>query len=270
MPEQLSSHQAQDSTEAIDVLLPTRSPAPWLAQTMDGLLAQTHHQWRLVAVVHGDASELTPLILAKVPGAVIVPMPEESKLQHLLNAGLAVCTADFVARQDHDDIPEPGRLSEQLRFLRENPEVVAVGSWATVIDEHGVEQGIREVPTGAAALKGLRWKTVLIHPSVMFRPGAVREVGLYNTGATNAEDYELWLRLAAVGRIDSVPEPLLRYRVHSGQVSQSRAIPRATRVLVAKSRRALARSRTESLLMAQLRQIAWSLPQIRRSIRRPS
>ena len=54
MPEQLSSHQAQDSTEAIDVLLPTRSPAPWLAQTLDGLLAQTHHQWRLVAVVHGD------------------------------------------------------------------------------------------------------------------------------------------------------------------------------------------------------------------------
>ena len=220
--------------------------------------------------MHGEASELTALILDKVPDAVIVPMPEESKLQHLLNAGLAVCTADFVARQDHDDIPEPNRLTAQLRFLVDHPDVVAVGSWATVIDEHGVEQGIREVPTGTAALNGLRWKTVLIHPSVMFRLAVVREVGCYNTGATNAEDYELWLRLAAAGRIDNVREPLLRYRVHSGQVSQARAIPRTTRALVARSRRALARNRTESLLMAQIRQIAWSLPQIRRSIRRPS
>ena len=213
---------------------------------------------------------MTPVILQKVPNALILPMPQESKLQHLLNAGLEACTADFVARLDHDDIPEPSRLSEQLQFLHEHPDVLAVGSWATVIDEHGDDQGIREVPSGAAALKDLRWKTVLIHPSVMFRRAAVSRLGGYSVGATNAEDYELWLRLAAAGGIDNIPKPLLRYRVHSAQMSQARAIPKSTRAIVASSRRALARSRRESLLMAQLRQIAWSLPQIRRGVGRSS
>ncbi|MDO8733465.1 MAG: glycosyltransferase [Actinomycetota bacterium] len=256
--------------QAIDVLLPTRAPAPWLAETLDGLLAQTHRQWRLVAVVHGEASELTALILNKVPDAVIVSMPSSANLQHLLNAGLDACTAPFVARQDSDDIPEPTRLAEQLRFLHEHPTVVAVGCWATVIDEHGAAIGIREVPSGDDSLKGLRWKTVLIHPSVMFRRTSVLEVGGYDQGATNAEDYELWLRLATRGELDNMTEPLLRYRVHSQQVSRARAIPRTTRAIVARSRRALARSRNESLLMAQLRQIVWSLPQISRSVRRPS
>jgi len=259
-----------DTDEFVDVLLPTRAPAPWLAETLDALLSQTHRNWRLVAVVHGDARVLAPLILDRVPDAVLVPMPPDAKLQDLLNAGLDACTADLVARQDHDDIPEPSRLAEQVRFLREHPDVLAVGCSATVIDEHSAVVGIREVPNGAAVLKGLRWRSMLIHPSVMFRLSAVREVAGYDRGATHAEDYNLWLRLAALGTLDNMPELLLRYRVHSEQVSRAKAIPRTTRAIVGRSRRALARSRGESLLMAQLRQIAWSLPQIGRGLRRPS
>lgn len=254
----------------VDVLLPTRAPAPWLAETLDGLLTQTHPNWRLVAVVHGDATDLSPLILDRIPSAVIVAMTDDAKLQDLLNAGLQACTADYVARQDHDDIPEPTRLEAQLAFLQEHPEVLAVGSAAAEIDEHGNAIGSREIPSGSEFIKALRWRSALIHPSVMFRRAAVLEVGGYDIGATNAEDYELWLRLAAAGELDNIPEPLLRYRVHSQQMSQARAIPRATRTLVGRSRRALARSRRESLIMAQLRQIAWSTRQFVRSVRRPT
>lgn len=258
------------SNEAVDVLLPTRAPAPWLAETLDGLLAQTHRNWRLVAVVHGEAAELSTLITSKVPDAVLVPIGDKARLQDLLNAGLDACTADYVARQDHDDIPEPTRLAEQLAFLRSNPRVLAVGSAATEIDEQGKELGPRLVPDGPGVLKGLRWRSQLIHPSVMFRRTAVLDAGGYDQGATNAEDYELWLRLAARGELDNLSRPLLRYRVHASQMSQARAIPRPTRTIVARSRRALARSRRESLIMAQLRQLAWSAPQVVRSIRRPT
>jgi glycosyltransferase involved in cell wall biosynthesis len=260
------TEQAQDV--AVDVLLPTRAPSPWLAETLDGLNAQVGCSWRLVAVVHGDASELTPIILAKVPTALVLPMPPESRLQDLLNAGLAVCTAPYVARQDHDDIPEPTRLAAQRAFLDAHPSVLAVGCAATLIDEHGVVTGTRRLPVGAQVLRGLRWKSMLVHPSVMLRRVPVLEAGGYDPGATHAEDYELWLRLAAVGDLDNLPEPLLRYRVHSQQVSRAKGIPHATRVVVARSRRALARARGESVLVAQLRQVVWATPQVVRSIRR--
>lgn len=253
---------------SVDVLLPTRAPAPWLGETLDGLNAQVGCSWRLIAVVHGDASELTPLILGRVPDAVIVPMPPDARLQDLLNAGLAACSAPYVARQDHDDIPEPTRLAVQRTFLDEHPAVLAVGSAATIIDERGDTVGFRPLPVGPQVLKRLRWKSALVHPSVMFRKVAVDEAGRYDPGATHAEDYELWLRLAAQGDLDNLPEPLLRYRVHSEQVSRAKAVPQATRRIVARSRRALARSRRESVLMAQVRQAVWSAPQILRSVRR--
>lgn len=253
---------------SVDVLLPTRAPAPWLAETLDGLSAQVGCNWRLIAVVHGDASELTPLIVARFPDAVIVPMPPDARLQDLLNAGLEASTAPYIARQDHDDIPEPTRLAAQVAFLEGHPSVVAVGCAATVIDERGDTVGIRRPPTGSQVLRRLRWKSALIHPSVMFRRASVNEVGGYDPRATHAEDYELWLRLAARGDLDNLAEPLLRYRVHSEQVSRAKAIPQSTRVVIARSRRALARSRRESLLMARVRQAVWAAPQILRSIRR--
>ncbi|MDD2857603.1 MAG: glycosyltransferase family 2 protein [Candidatus Nanopelagicales bacterium] len=252
----------------IDVLLPTTAPAPWLAETLDGLNAQVGCTWRLVAVVHGDASVLTPIILAKVPTALVLPMPPEARLQDLLNAGLAACTAPYVARQDHDDIPEPTRLAAQRDFLDAHPSVVAVGCAATLIDEHGVVMGSRRLPVGAQVLRGLRWKSMLVHPSVMMRREPVLGAGGYDPGTTHAEDYELWLRLAAIGDLDNLEAALLRYRVHAQQVSRAKGIPHATRVVVARSRRALARARGESVIFAQLRQAVWAAPQIVRSIRR--
>lgn len=252
----------------VDVLLPVRAPSPWLGEALDGLTAQVDCAWRLVAVVHGDPTELLPVILGRVPDALIVPMPPQARLQDLLNAGLAACTADYVARQDHDDIPEPTRLAAQRAFLDAHPTVLAVGCPATVIDERGDVVGPRPMPTGAQVIDGLRWKSVLVHPSVMLRRAAVIEAGGYDARATHAEDYELWLRLAARGDLDNLAEPLLRYRVHSQQVSRAKAIPRSTRVVVAASRRALARARGESVLMARLRQAVWSTTQIARGIRR--
>lgn len=253
---------------SVDVLLPTRAPAPWLSDTLDGLNAQVGCSWRLIAVVHGDASELTSLIRASVPDAVIVPMPPEARLQDLLNAGLDACTAPYVARQDHDDIPEPTRLAVQLDYMEKHPSVLALGCAATIIDERGATVGIRRLPIGARVLKRLRWKSALIHPSVMFRRASVDVAGGYDSRATHAEDYELWLRLAALGDLDNLWEPLLRYRVHSQQVSRAKAVPHTTRAVVATSRRALARSRLESVLMAYIRQLVWSAPQMLRSVRR--
>ncbi|MBK9199818.1 hypothetical protein [Candidatus Skiveiella danica] len=59
-----------------------------------------------------------------------------------------------------------------------------------------------------------------VHPSVMFRVDAVQAVGGYPSDAPHAEDYALWLKLVLRHRCANVPEVLMLYRVHGGQVSQ--------------------------------------------------
>jgi hypothetical protein len=48
---------------------------------------------------------------------------------------------------DTDDISSPNRLKKQLKFLLNNPDVVAVGSQCTFIDEKNKKIGRSDFPT---------------------------------------------------------------------------------------------------------------------------
>ena len=56
----------------------------------------------------------------------------------------------------------------------------------------------------------------------MFRVAAVQTAGGYPSDAPHAEDYALWLKLVLHHRCANVPEVLMLYRVHGGQVSQKK------------------------------------------------
>jgi hypothetical protein len=255
------------SVPSVDVLLPVRSPAPWLEATLAGLIRQTMPSWRLVAVCHGDSPSVAENIRRLVPEALILTAPEQVGLPEVLNLGLASCTASFVARIDSDDIPSLDRFERQVEFLSSHPEVALVASPVTLIDESGAALGGVSGPSISEALiRGLRWKCVIQHPSVMFRRSTIVELGGYNTSARHAEDYELWLRLAAVAGVETLAEPLTEYRVHPGQVTRTKVIPGPARALVGQARLALARSRGESVAMARLRQFVWSSRQVLREM----
>jgi hypothetical protein len=56
----------------------------------------------------------------------------------------------------------------------------------------------------------------------MFRRHAVLELGGYRPEYYLTEDLDLFLRLAEVGRIVNLPEPLLKYREHLGKIGYRR------------------------------------------------
>ncbi len=63
----------------------------------------------------------------------------------------------------------------------------------------------------------------IIHPSVMMRKNALRQIGGYRAKDEPAEDYDLFLRLAEVGRLANLRDALLRYRLHEKCVTFARA-----------------------------------------------
>ena len=156
-----------------------------------------------------------------------------------LNFGFSLAMNEFIARMDSDDVMASNRLSTQLAFLQSRSGIVAVGSNIMLIDELG--QDIREVsyPQGPQNLKtALEKGSFLAHPSVMLRKSAFYEAGGYNDTYRYAEDFDLWTRLATVGDLDNIPEILLKYRSHSGQISQLKRKDQdlSTRAIVLRNR----------------------------------
>ena len=262
----MSAEQAV-AGHAVDVLLPIRLPAPWLEETLRSLAAQTSQDWHLIAVVHGEAGNIAETIRHHVLSTTVLKAPSTASLSEVLNLGIAAATAPYIARIDADDVAEPDRLARQLEAMEQHEGLGIVCTPVTFIDEHGRVTGAT-TSAGEGILRGLRWKNVIAHPTVMVRRAALTEAGGYDGRAWHVEDYELWLRLAATSQVLELPEPLLRYRIHSGQVTRTKAIPASSRAVVGQARRSLARARGESVLAARIRHLVWSTPQVVRSWRR--
>lgn len=249
----------------VDVLMPLRSPSPWLCESLDGLREQSDIAWRLVVVIHGPGDDLIADIGRADVDAEIVHAPANLQFPEVLNVGLSCCRSPFVARVDGDDVALPTRLSATVEHLVEHPEYSMVATRARLIDARGVF--IREttkLDNGAGLDRALRWKNVIVHSSVTMRRQAVVEVGGYRKDAQLVEDYDLWLRLRARNEIALLPAPLVKYRVHARQSSRRNAIPPKGIEAVRESRLALARAQSESLMAARIRQDVWASRQLLR------
>ncbi len=73
---------------------------------------------------------------------------------------------------------------------------------------------------------------MVYHPAVIYRRNAVLDLGGYRPECREAEDLDLFLRLAEVGQIAYLPEPLLKYREHRAKAGISRSKSQRSSVIV--------------------------------------
>jgi len=257
------------NTEAVDVLLPVRSPNhSWLRQAIESVVDQSLAVRNLVVVLHPADIAIRPMIESYPISTKIVLTPWDCNLPEALNIGLAECESPLVARLDQDDVCWPERLEQQINLLTHRPDVAVVASRYRLIDFTG-ETLRYSFPyrDSDSVRRGMRWKCVIAHAAATFRRELILDLDGYRVETSGAEDYDLWLRVLQEWDIDVVDSPLLDYRVHESQMSRSRALSTSTKAAILESRLSLARSRGESLTLARLRHLVWTARQIPRDRR---
>jgi len=206
------------------VLLPVYNAGDDLKLAVRSVLEQSFTDFELLigdSSTDGSSNFLADLA-AKDPRVLLC---KEAKLglTASLNAGLSRARAPLLARMDADDIALPNRLAKQVEFMASHPDTVALGSCIQYIDASGSPGRVVSYPRGQSLVRHLSWGSPLAHPSVLVRTQALRQVGGYRPLFKQSEDYDLWLRLSLVGRLDNLSDCLLRYRVHGGSLSQANA-----------------------------------------------
>jgi Glycosyl transferase family 2 len=210
---------------AITVLMPVRDGARWLEDAVHSILDQSFGDFEFLIIDDGS-TDATPEILRRLAardGRIRILGNPGAGLVDALNAGLAAARADLIARMDADDIAHRERFARQYRTLSDRPALAALGTFYDVI---GAERTMAFPVEPDAIRRDLMERNCIAHPTVMFRREAVLAVGGYRAGFMPCEDYDLWLRLTDHYPIANLPEPLLRYRLHPGQVSRRDPRPR--------------------------------------------
>lgn len=206
----------------ISVLMPVYNGMPHLKEAVDSILNQDFRDFELIVINDGSRDDSAAYIQSMTdPRIVLVDHSRNIGLIGTLNEGLKLARGEYIARMDQDDIAHPDRLSVQLRFLTENPEIGMCGSFANVIGEDRV---IRHPENHEDLRIALLSNNPFIHPSVMMRAGLIRQFGLkYHDEYKSAEDYHFWYTMSTRVKLANIPKTLLSYRIHEGQISSSDA-----------------------------------------------
>jgi glycosyltransferase involved in cell wall biosynthesis len=212
-----------DSSPRVSVVLPVFNAERFIAAAVDSILAQTLQDFELIAIDDGS-TDGTPAILADRTardGRVRIMHRGHRGVVAALNDGLREARADFVAIMNADDVALPQRLAQQLAFLDAHPAVAAVGTQSCLMLADGRLGTVTSLPQAPAALRVLMMRaSPLSSPTVMLRRRAVLELGGFRPQfAPAAEDYDLWLRLGERHELANLPDVLLFYRLHPGQLT---------------------------------------------------
>jgi len=144
------------------------------------------------------------------------------------NLALHHCRAPLIAVMDADDIAYPRRFAVQVEFFRLHPEVMVCGSNFDVIDAQDNKIKTCYLPKSNLEIRNsLVWRNPLCHPTIMLRTACIRNVGGYGASNSNAEDYDLWVRIAEDADLHSanVSDSLLGYLILIKSVArQSRPV----------------------------------------------
>lgn len=213
------------ASPAISVIMSVYNAAPYLAQAITSILAQTDGDFEFL-IINDGSTDTSSAILADFAHQDrrirVIEQPNHG-LVFSLNRLLDEARGIFIARMDADDISHPDRFARQRAFLDAHPDYGVIGSWTADITEDGRPRPMKRMdqPTNHAGFVRAidAGAPLLCHPSAMLRRSVLARVGGYRAAFRHCEDYDLWLRLANVTCLASLPDRLLQYRYSETQVS---------------------------------------------------
>lgn len=223
--------------------------APYLREAIGSIRAQSLRDWELICVDDGSTDESRRILeeFARGDSRLRVVSRKNTGPAGARNEALALARAPLVAIMDADDISLPGRLAAQAEFLRLRPDVVCVGSRILVIDQDGDPVNLYRLPLTHDEIDDRHVKLGLgggiMHSAAMMRTSTLRLAGGYRAQFEPAEDLDLWLRIAELGRLANLEEVVVQYRLnpnglsHTRRSLQNRQVEAA--VLAARRRRGL-------------------------------
>jgi len=225
----MSATVAQVTTSFV---MAARDAASTVAETLDSVLAQSDPDFELIIVDDGSR-DATPDILAHYAAADarirVLPHPESVGLTRSLIAGCAAARGEFIARQDAGDLSHPRRLELQRALLTQDASLAFVSCWTQFAGPEleplyiSRGAGVAQRPTSIIDLSSQNGVLdgPTCHPSVVLRREIYNRTGGYRAEFYFGQDWDLWYRVAALGKLQIVPEALYTARVSPGSISGS-------------------------------------------------
>ena len=191
----------------------------FLPQAIESVLHQTYENFELLIIDDGSTDNTKEICESYLKDSRVTYIYKENGgISSARNCGIKKSTGDYICFLDDDDEWLSDKLEKQI-VLFENSQDKKLGmihTWIQFVDEQSKPFKLQTYTTSGDIYKDLFEKNVInATSSVMIKRGVFDRVGMFKPHMIHWEDYELWFRVAKEYHVESVNEPLVKYRVHS-------------------------------------------------------
>lgn len=183
-----------------------------LKRALQSLAAQTFQDFQTVIVLD-ECWDGTMQVVSEFQDILNIDCLERSNKQGLAkakNAGIELCTGDWIGFLDADDIYfTNNKLERQIKFITDNPQYDIVACQAVDVYYAGTEKetvqdncfSLGQYESNQQIKDRLYNENVLCHGSVLIRAALLHNVGGYpeSPAFKGQEDWTLWKALAIRG-----------------------------------------------------------------------
>ena len=214
------------SQPRVSVVIPTYNCAALLPAAVRSAYAQTLPPYEVVVVDDGSTDD-TPAVLeslrAALPSSFVTDRKPNGGEASSRNRGVALAQGDYVAFLDQDDLWARDKLERQIALMLADPGLGLTfsaytrvsGETRTLVRQEGWTED------ADAALLRLMDGCCVTSSTVVVRRGVFDTVGPFDESMWLGNDWDMWVRIAASGqRFGYVPEPLMEYLWHAGNMSR--------------------------------------------------
>lgn len=206
----------------ISIITVCYNSAATIRDTIESVLAQTHPNIEYI-IVDGSSTDRTLAILAEYRDSIAHVISEpDSGLYDAMNKGILAATGDIIGILNSDDFYENNEvISDIANCFRKNPQSDLVFGDIVFVNPEQLDTITRHYRSKHFRAWKLRFGWMPPHPATFIRKQAYQAVGLYALDYKISADYEMFVRMLMVKRLQFTRLDKVLVKMRAGGVSSA-------------------------------------------------
>jgi glycosyltransferase involved in cell wall biosynthesis len=223
----------------VSIIIPTYNYGRYLQETIQNLQEQTHDLWEAIIIDDGSNDGTDEIIkpFLQADSRIKYFKQKNKGVSAARNLGLQHAQGDYIQFLDADDMLSENKLSLQLSFFDQHPEVDISytdnfyfldgepQTWYPDLEMEGRIWMPKLIGKGTVAINTLLKNNIGVVSSPLIRAKVLSQVSGFDTQIAHTEDWKFWISCAlsnAYFHYFPHPKAYTLIRIHRTSVSQNR------------------------------------------------
>jgi Glycosyl transferase family 2 len=216
------------ATPWLTVIMPAYKGEQWIRFALDSLAAEADEGVEILLIDGSPTSATRDIALgyAERLRLRIVERPDLRSWHDKTNVAVGLSAAEHLCWLHVDDLWFPGRVSAVRDWIRAAPEAPLHLAPCAIIDKHGRKLGIWHCPLpkesklpAGMVIERLLVQNFIGAPAPVFRKDAWLACGGLDEDLWYTADWDLWLKLAAIGPVYYHDKVTTGFRIHGSSLT---------------------------------------------------